>query len=158
MMEDMKMWFEIYMFQNCYIGYFDNDWFEYWLEMFIEDCMYEIVLKENVDFGLLVGIVYCMNQWMLCDCVVLLWYVNIYEEYMYWYMMLGLMIVVECDGEIDIESNYVVVQMCSNGELNVYQVGKYYDMVVCMFDGLCYKIKCVIYDMLCVQMLFVMLI
>lgn len=46
---------------------------------------------------------------MLCDCVVLLWYVNIYEEYMYWYMMLGLMIVVECDGEIDIESNYVVV-------------------------------------------------
>jgi Small subunit of phenylpropionate dioxygenase len=64
-----------------------------------------------------------------------------------------LTIVAERDGEIDTESNYVVVQTRSNGESNVYQAGKYYDTVVRTPDGLRYKTKRVIYDTSRVQTL-----
>ncbi|AOI75356.1 MULTISPECIES: anthranilate 1,2-dioxygenase small subunit AndAd [Burkholderia] len=153
MTEDMKTWFEIYMLQNRYIGHLDNDRLERWPEMFTEDCTYEIVPKENADLGLPVGIVHCTNRRMLRDRVVSLRHANIYEAHTYRHMTSGLTIVAERDGEIDTESNYVVVQTRSNGESNVYQAGKYYDTVVRTPDGLRYKTKRVIYDTSRVQTL-----
>ncbi|GBH23677.1 anthranilate 1,2-dioxygenase small subunit AndAd [Burkholderia vietnamiensis] len=151
--EDMKTWFEIYMLQNRYIGHLDNDRLERWPEMFTEDCTYEIVPKENADLGLPVGIVHCTNQRMLRDRVVSLRPANIYEEHTYRHMTSGLAIVAQRDGEIDTESNYVVVQTRSNGESTVYQAGKDYDTVVRTPDGLRYKAKRVIYDTSRVQTL-----
>ncbi len=153
MTEDMKTWFELYMLQNRYIGHLDNDRIEQWPEMFTEDCTYEIVPKENADLGLPVGIVHCTNQRMLRDRVVSLRHANIYEAHTYRHMTSGLTVVAERDGEIDTESNYVVVQTRSNGESNVYQAGKYYDTVVRTPDGLRYKRKRVIYDTSRVQTL-----
>ncbi|MCA3837008.1 MAG: anthranilate 1,2-dioxygenase, partial [Burkholderia sp.] len=101
MTEDMKTWFEIYMLQNRYIGHLDNDRLEHWPEMFTEDCLYEIVPKENADLGLPVGIVHCTNQRMLRDRVVSLRHANIFEEHTYRHMTSGLTIVAERDGEID---------------------------------------------------------
>jgi anthranilate 1,2-dioxygenase small subunit len=152
-MEAMKVWFELHMLQDQYINNLDNDRLEAWPTLFTEDCLYEIVPKENADMGLPIGIIYCTNQKMLRDRVVSLRNANIFEEHSYRHMISGLAVTGEKDGTIETESNYVVIQTRTNGESSVYQAGKYYDRVVRTADGLRYKSKRVIYDTSRVQTL-----
>ncbi|WP_250500849.1 anthranilate 1,2-dioxygenase small subunit AndAd [Caballeronia sp. GAWG1-5s-s] len=152
-MEQMKLWFELHMLQDQYINALDNDRLEAWPTLFTEDCLYEIVPKENADMGLPVGIIHCTNQRMLRDRVVSLRHANIYEEHSYRHMTSGLTVTRDEDGVIETESNYVVIQTRSNGESNVYQAGRYFDKVVRTADGLRYRAKRVIYDTSRVQTL-----
>jgi anthranilate 1,2-dioxygenase small subunit len=152
-MEAMKLWFELHMLQDQYINNLDNDRLEAWPTLFTEDCLYEIVPKENADMGLPIGIIYCTNQKMLRDRVVSLRHANIFEEHSYRHMTSGLCVMAEKDGVIETESNYVVIQTRTNGESNVYQAGKYYDKVVRTNAGLRYQSKRVIYDTSRVQTL-----
>jgi len=152
-MEAMTLWFELHMLQDQYINNLDNDRLEAWPTLFTEDCLYEIVPKENADMGLPIGIIYCNNQKMLRDRVVSLRNANIFEEHSYRHMTSGLCVVAEKDGVIETESNYVVIQTRTDGESNVYQAGKYYDKVVRTDAGLRYQSKRVIYDTSRVQTL-----
>jgi anthranilate 1,2-dioxygenase small subunit len=152
-MEEMMLWFELHVLQDKYINNLDNDRLEDWPTLFTEDCLYEIVPKENADLGLPVGLIYCNNQRMLRDRVVSLRHANIYEEHSYRHMTSGLAVTGEKDGVIETESNYVVIQTRTNGESNVYQAGKYYDKVVRTPQGLRYQAKRVVYDTLRVQTL-----
>ena len=152
-MEAMKLWFELHMLQDQYINNLDNDRLEAWPTLFTEDCLYEIIPKENADMGLPIGIIYCNNQKMLRDRVVSLRNANIFEEHSYRHMTSGLCVVAEKDGVIETESNYVVIQTRTDGESNVYQAGKYYDKVVRTDAGLRYQSKRVIYDTSRVQTL-----
>jgi anthranilate 1,2-dioxygenase small subunit len=152
-MEAMKLWFELHMLQDQYINNLDNDRLEAWPTLFTEDCLYEIIPKENADIGLPIGIIYCDNQKMLRDRVVSLRNANIFEEHSYRHMTSGLCVVAEKDGVIETESNYVVIQTRTDGESNVYQAGKYYDKVVRTDAGLRYQSKRVIYDTSRVQTL-----
>jgi anthranilate 1,2-dioxygenase small subunit len=152
-MDDMTLWFQLHMLQDQYINNLDNDRLEAWPTLFTEDCLYEIVPKENADMGLPIGIIYCNNQKMLRDRVVSLRNANIFEEHSYRHMTSGLCVIAEKDGVIETESNYVVIQTRTNGESEVYQAGKYYDQVVRTDTGLRYKSKRVIYDTSRVQTL-----
>ena len=152
-MDDMTLWFQLHVLQDEYINTLDNDRLEAWPTLFTEDCLYEIVPKENADMGLPIGIIYCNNQKMLRDRVVSLRNANIFEEHSYRHMTSGLRMVAQKDGVIETESNYVVVQTRTNGESNVYQAGKYYDKVVRTDGGLRYQSKRVIYDTSRVQTL-----
>jgi anthranilate 1,2-dioxygenase small subunit len=152
-MDDMTLWFQLHVLQDQYINTLDNDRLEAWPTLFTEDCLYEIVPKENADMGLPIGIIYCNNQKMLRDRVVSLRNANIFEEHSYRHMTSGLCVVAQKDGVIETESNYVVIQTRTNGESNVYQAGKYYDKVVRTDAGLRYQSKRVIYDTSRVQTL-----
>lgn len=152
-MDAMTLWFELHMLQSQYLYNLDNDRLEAWPTLFTEDCMYEIVPKENADMGLPVGIIHCTNQRMLRDRVVSLRNANIYEEHTYRHMTSGLVVTGQSEGVIDTESSYVVVQTRSNGESGVYQAGKYFDRVVRTPAGLRYQSKRVVYDTSRVQTL-----
>lgn len=152
-MDDMTLWFQLHVLQDQYINTLDNDRLEAWPTLFTEDCLYEIVPKENADMGLPIGIIYCNNQKMLRDRVVSLRNANIFEEHSYRHMTSGLCVVAQKDGVIETESNYVVIQTRTNGESNVYQAGRYYDKVVRTDAGLRYQSKRVIYDTSRVQTL-----
>jgi anthranilate 1,2-dioxygenase small subunit len=152
-MDQMKLWFELNMLQNQYISNLDNDRLEAWPTLFTEDCLYEIVPKENADLGLPIGVIYCTNQKMLRDRVVSLRHANIFESHTYRHMTSGLTITGEPDGVIETESSYVVVQTRANGESDVYQAGKYFDRIVRTPDGLRYRSKRVVYDTSRVQTL-----
>lgn len=152
-MDATTLWLELHMLQNQYIYNLDNNRLEAWPTLFTEDCVYEIVPKENADLGLPVGLIHCTNQRMLRDRVVSLRNANIYDEHTYRHMTSGLTVTGEHDGTIETESSYVVVQTRSNGESHVYQAGKYYDRVVRTPDGLRYAAKRVVYDTSRVQTL-----
>lgn len=153
MTDDISLWLELTMLQNRYLGHLDNNRLESWPEMFTEDCLYEVVPKENADLGLPIGIIHCSNRRMLRDRVVSLRHANIYDAHTYRHMTSGLTILEVRGEEIDTESNYVVVQTKSDGESHVYQAGRYFDTVVRTPEGLRYRAKRVIYDTSRVQTL-----
>jgi len=46
-MEDLQLWFEISRLQDRYLSTLDNDRLEEWPDLFTDDCLYEIVPREN---------------------------------------------------------------------------------------------------------------
>jgi len=145
-MEQMILWFELHQLQQQYISALDNDRLEQWADFFTEECLYEIVPRENEDAGLPIGIIYCDSKRMLRDRVLSLRHANIYEVHSYRHMTSGLQLR-EIDADtVETESSYVVVQTLQDGESFVYQAGRYLDVVVRTADGWRYKSKRVIFD------------
>ncbi|MFC5459301.1 anthranilate 1,2-dioxygenase small subunit AndAd [Massilia niabensis] len=152
-MEQMALWFDVYQLQQQYVAALDNDRLEEWATFFTEDCLYEIVPRENADAGLPIGIIYCDSQRMLRDRVVALRHANIFEAHSYRHMTSGLSIRPIDADTVESESSYVVVQTLQNGDSTVYQAGRYIDRVVRTPAGWRYASKRVIYDTSRVQTL-----
>jgi len=145
-MEQMILWFELHQLQQQYISALDNDRLEQWADFFTEECVYEIVPRENEDAGLPIGIIYCDSKRMLRDRVLSLRHANIYEVHSYRHMTSGMQIRVIDADTVETESSYVVVQTLQDGESFVYQAGRYLDVVVRTPEGWRYQSKRVIYD------------
>ncbi len=153
MEQETQLWFDLHMLQSRYVNALDNDRLEAWPDFFVEDCLYEIVPRENEDAGLPIGIIHCTNQRMLRDRIVSLRNANIFEEHAYRHMTSGLTVVEQSANEVRTESSYVVVQTLTSGESFIYQAGRYLDRVVRTPDGWRYAEKRVIYDTSRVQTL-----
>ena len=145
-MEQMILWFELHQLQQQYISALDNDRLEQWADFFTEECVYEIVPRENEDAGLPIGIIYCDSKRMLRDRVLSLRHANIYEVHSYRHMTSGMQLRVIDADTVQTESSYVVVQTLQDGESFVYQAGRYLDVVVRTPEGWRYQSKRVIYD------------
>jgi anthranilate 1,2-dioxygenase small subunit len=144
--DSLLLWFEIHQLHERYCAALDNDRLEEWATLFTEDCLYEIVPKENADLGLPIGLIHCNNQRMLRDRVVSLRHASIYEDHSCRHMTGGLVLAPQADGSVHAESNYVVVQTRTNGESFVYQAGRYLDRIVRTPQGWRYAERRVIYD------------
>jgi len=152
-MDKYRLRLELGELQDRYINTLDNNRLEQWPELFVEDCLYEIIPKENEDMGLPIPLVRCDNRGMLRDRVISLRHANIYEAHTYRHMVSGLECVQVDAKTADMQSNYLVIKTGLNGESDVYQVGRYIDRVVMTEDGWRYKTKRAIYDTLRVQTL-----
>jgi anthranilate 1,2-dioxygenase small subunit len=152
---DIVLYHDLQRLQEHYINVIDSDRLEEWPDLFIEDCVYEIVPKENADRGLPMGIMHCFGRPMLRDRVVSLRKANVFEPHTYRHMTSGLEFTQVDTTTIDMQSNYVVVQTLSDGESRVFQAGRYFDRVVRMANGWRYQRKRAVYDTSRVQTLLV---
>lgn len=143
---DIALWFAIHQLQERYSAALDNDRLEEWATLFTEDCLYEIVPKENADLGLPVGLVHCTNQRMLRDRIVALRHASIYEDHTNRHMTSGLVIHPLGADEVTAESSYVVVQTRTDGTSFVYQAGRYLDRIVRTPAGWRYAQRRAVYD------------
>ena len=50
-LEEMILWYELHRLQERYVSVIDADRLEEWPNFFTEDCVYEIIPKENADLG-----------------------------------------------------------------------------------------------------------
>ncbi len=71
---------EMQELQDRYIATIDNDRLEEWPGLFVEDCLYEIMPRENEDAGSASPLMRCDNAAMLRDRVLSLRHANIYEQ------------------------------------------------------------------------------
>ncbi len=145
MMADLELRLTLQMLQDRYIDVLDNDRLEEWPDLFVEDCLYEIIPKENADLGLPAPVIYCDSRRMLHDRVVSLRHANIYSPVTYRHFVSGLTWRTD-GGGIAARSNYLVINTSQMGESVVYQTGTYEDYVVATPDGWRFKSKRVVFD------------
>jgi anthranilate 1,2-dioxygenase small subunit len=154
-LQEMMLWYDLHRLQERYISIIDTDRLEEWPQLFTEDCVYEIVPKENADRGLPIGIMHCFGRAMLSDRITALRNANIFEAHTYRHLTSGLEFRRIDDATVEMQSNYVVVQTLTDGESRVYQAGRYFDRVVRTAEGWRYQSKRAIYDTSRVQTLLV---
>jgi anthranilate 1,2-dioxygenase small subunit len=152
-MQDLMLRLELQAFLDRYIHVIDNDQLEEWPKLFTEDCLYEIIPKENEEAGLPAPVMYCDNNRMLRDRVLSLRHANIFEKPSYRHFISALQVTKIEEDVYDMSANYVVVNTSLAGESSIYQAGRYADRVVRIAEGLRFKSKRVIYDTLRVQTL-----
>ena len=153
MMEDLLVRLELSALQDRYVAALDNDRLEEWPTLFTEECLYEIVPRENEELGLPAPLIYCDNRRMLRDRVVSLRKANIYERPNYRHCLSGLTWRLEADSSYAAETSYIVVNTSQEGESSIYQTGRYIDRIVRTAEGLRFASKRCIYDTLRVQTL-----
>ena len=127
---DLNLRQELLALQDEYISTLDTDALELWPEMFVEDCLYEIIPKENVDLGLPAPVIYCDSKKMLRDRVVSLRHANIFQPVIYRHFVSGLSFQLADDGAVEMRSSYLVINTSQLGQSVVYQTGRYHDVVV----------------------------
>lgn len=136
-----------------YIAAIDDDRLEDWSRFFTEDCLYEIIPRENEELGLPAPLIRCDNAAMLRDRVASLRHANIYEKPAYRHMVSALVVTASSDTEASFRANYVVVNTSQEGSSAIYQAGSYASTAVRTADGWRFKTKRVIYDTARVQTL-----
>ena len=135
-----------------YVAVIDNDRIEEWPGFFTEDCLYEIIARENEEAGLPAPLIHCDSAGMLRDRVISLRHANIYEKPAYRHMLSGMEFREE-GGEYVVTTSYVVVNTSQEGESAIYQAGLYKDRIVRTEAGLRFRERRCIYDTLRVQTL-----
>ena len=144
-MIDLVLRQELLALQDEYIGALDTDALELWPEMFVDDCLYEIVPKENEDLGLPAPVIHCDSKAMLRDRVISLRNANIFQPVVYRHFVSGLSFAAT-DGEVEMRSSYLVINTSQLGQSVVYQTGRYHDVVVRDGGRWRFRSKRVIYD------------
>ena len=137
---------EMLALQDAYIATLDTDALEAWPEMFVDDCLYEIIPKENEDQGLPAPVIYCDSKAMLRDRVVSLRNANIFQPAIYRHFISGLAIASSDADAVEMRCSYLVINTSPAGVSTVFQTGRYHDVVVRTADGWRFRSKRVIYD------------
>jgi anthranilate 1,2-dioxygenase small subunit len=145
-MTDLLLRQELLALQDAYIATLDSDALEAWPEMFVEDCLYEIIPKENFDLGLPAPVIRCENKKMLRDRVVSLRNANIYQPFVYRHFLSGLSFERTGEDRVSMRSNYLVINTNQLGQSLVYQTGRYLDVAVPVNGAWRFESKRVIYD------------
>jgi anthranilate 1,2-dioxygenase small subunit len=149
------LWYEMQRLQELYVSIIDADRLEEWPDLFTEDCVYEIVPRENADLELPIGVMHCFGRAMLSDRVTSLRKANVFEPHIYRHVTSGLDLTPVDDDTVEMQSNYVVVQTLSDGASRVYQAGRYFDRVLRTSRGWRFQRKRAVYDTSRVQTLLV---
>jgi len=102
----------------------DEDRLEEWVDLFVEDCLYEIVSRENREQNLPLSLILCDSKDMLRDRIMSLRQANIYNLH-YDCHVVGL-IRVEAGPAITATAPYALFQSTPEGDSRLFSVGRYY--------------------------------
>ena len=129
-----------------YVECIDDDRLEEWPDLFVDDCVYQVISRENADRGLPTSAIYCDSRGMLVDRIVALRHANIYARHYYRHVLSNVNVKGVDGGEVVVHSNYVVMQTLVEGDTHVFNAGKYLDRMVATPEGLRFKRKVVVFD------------
>jgi anthranilate 1,2-dioxygenase small subunit len=135
--------------EYAYVQCIDDDRLEEWPSFFVqENPRYEIISRENWEQNLPVAVMLCESQGMLQDRVVALRQANIYAKHYYRHLISNIRIVESepAQGLWRVQANYVVFQSLLDGEVQIFQVGRYLDEVRYEGNALKFQSKRAIFD------------
>ena len=133
--QDIMIWYQVQRLQEHYVSVLDTGRLEEWPELFTEDCLYEVVPRENVNHVLPGGVMRCFGRPMLRDYIASLRNAKVCELHTFRHITSGLEITQLDADRFDTESNYVVVETLADRESRVGQAGRYLDRVVRTVEG-----------------------
>jgi anthranilate 1,2-dioxygenase small subunit len=117
--------------------------FDEWLDLFAEECRYQIVPRENFDRGLPAALVFCDSRAMLEDRIRALREANKYNIHTDRHVI-GLPRIVG-DG-LMVEAPFAVFQTDQEGETRLFATGLYRDRLEILRRGLKIRDKLILLD------------
>jgi anthranilate 1,2-dioxygenase small subunit len=131
----------------AYIGCIDDDALEQWPMFFTEDGLYRIVSRDNYTRGLPASFFYCRGRGMMHDRIQALRRANIYEPHVYRHFVSGTRLMrAESAGRWRFATNFQVIRTMHTGEMTLFAVGFFDDVVVEREGTLVWQEKTVVCD------------
>ena len=106
--------------------------FDEWLDLFAEECRYQIIPRENFDRGLPAGLVFCDSRAMLEDRIRALREANKYNIHSDRHLIGLPRIAGEDGGVLLVEAPFAVYQTDQEGETRLFATGLYRDWIVAL--------------------------
>lgn len=124
----------------------DQDEVEQFPSYFIEDCIYQVVSRENYSEGLPQATIYCDGINMVRDRVIALRETQVYVPRMWRHFISGIRVTAIDGDDIHVRANFLVTEAMSDADPTVFLVGQYLDVLVRDGDTLKFKQRLAVFD------------
>jgi anthranilate 1,2-dioxygenase small subunit len=124
----------------------DDDQVERMPAYFTDDCLYQVISKENHDEGLPQATIYCDGIQMLRDRIVALRETQVYEPRAWRHFISGVRVIATTGEDIVSRGNFLVTESMSDAEPTVLLVGRYLDRLVRREGRLMFRERLAVYD------------
>ena len=140
------LWMRVHDLIETYGRLLDDDRLEAWVELFAEDCRYEIVSRENRDLNLPLSLMLCDNKDMVRDRIFSLRQANIYNIHSDCHVIGLVRATQEPDGPIVATASYSLFQSNQEGDSRLFSVGRYHLELIDQDGGLRISSQTVVVD------------
>ncbi|MGH6948152.1 MAG: aromatic-ring-hydroxylating dioxygenase subunit beta [Kiloniellales bacterium] len=117
-----------------------------WPRFFTEDCLYQVIPRENHEQGLPLATILCESRGMLEDRVYAVRETSMYGPRALRHLVSGLRIVGVEEEEIAAEANFCVLQTLNDRTTEVFLAGRYLDRLVWEEGTLRFKQRICVFD------------
>jgi 3-phenylpropionate/cinnamic acid dioxygenase small subunit len=132
----------------AYTGCLDEERFEDWPDFFTDECLYQIIPRENFERGLPLATWLCESKAMLQDRVVMIRRTAVYGPRWIRRMTSGLR-VLGWEGEVlQVRASYLAVETLLDELTRVFNAGQYRDRIVVEDGRLKFREKLCVFDSL----------
>ncbi len=135
--------------EDLYAAYgaaIDDGELEDWPEFFTEECVYQVIPRDNYERGLPLAVMRCESRGMLRDRVVAVRETTQYEPRYVRHLITGIRVTGETDGVIEARANYAVLETLTDAHTRILNAGRYIDKLVRDGGALKFREKLCVYD------------
>ncbi|WP_094797420.1 MULTISPECIES: aromatic-ring-hydroxylating dioxygenase subunit beta [Bordetella] len=137
---------QIRRFYDVVAAQLDEDDVESFPDHFVEDCLYQVVSRENYAEDLPQATIYCDGIGMVRDRVIALRETQVYVPRVWRHFISGVRVTaVEKDG-IHARANFLITEAMSDMDPTIFLVGEYLDVLVRDGDGLKFRQRLAVFD------------
>jgi anthranilate 1,2-dioxygenase small subunit len=129
-----------------YVECLDDGDLERWPDFFTEECLYQVIPRENYDRGLPLALMLCESRNMLRDRVEALRRSSVYAPRALRHLLSNVRVKAVEGDEIRVQANYAVLQTLSDEPTTVFNAGRYLDRVVREGSRLLFREKICVFD------------
>ena len=129
-----------------YAACLDEERFEAWPDFFTEECVYQIIPRENFERGLPLATWLCESRGMLQDRVVMIRKTAVYGPRWIRRMTSGLRVLGWDGEELQVRANYLAVETLLDELTRVFSAGHYRDRIVVEDGRLKFREKRCVFD------------
>jgi anthranilate 1,2-dioxygenase small subunit len=143
-----QLHFEIERLNSQYAHVLDSERFEEFPELFVEDCLYRVVPRENHLLGLPIAAIHCESKGMIKDRINAARESTMAEPRTLRHFITNVRVLEAGDDEIRADANVLIVQTMINRMTEIVLSGFYLDRIVRRDGRLLFKERMCIYDSL----------
>lgn len=143
-----ELHFEIELLNTEYAHVLDSERYEEFPELFVEDCLYRVVPRENHLLGLPIAAIHCESKGMIKDRVYAARESTMAEPRTLRHFISNIRILESGEDVIRAEANVLIVQTMINRMTEIVLSGFYLDRIVRADGRFLFKERLCIYDSL----------
>ena len=145
-MVSIELRLEIEDLYTAYAAALDEDDLDSWPEFFTEECLYQVIPRDNFDRDLPLALIRCESRAMLRDRVTAVRETTMFEPRYVRHLISNIRVSPETNGVIEAQANCAVFETMTDAYTRVFNVGRYLDKLVREDGRLLISEKRCVYD------------
>ncbi len=125
-----ELHFELGLLNTAYGHALDTEHYDDWLDLFVEECLYRVVPRENHELGLPIALIHCESKGMLKDRVAAARDSTMAEPRTLRHFITNIRVLDAGAAEVRAEANVLLVQTMINRMTEIVLSGVYLDRLV----------------------------